>query len=353
MSVPVQVAAMGQQLKAEMDRTLNPYDAALVAAWSRAWRQLEPEFLDALEDVMTRNRTGRVRPSKFNRSRKLAAALAHAHERVEEILGDYGIEVAQHLPDAVAAAVQGTQAMAAAQLPPNSGPGAVTVQLKHVNPQLDSIVARTLERITAQHLALPGDVEQAMRDELIRGVAVGENPRAVAQRIVRRTRTRFNGGLPRATTIAHTEMLDANRNASREWMRANRDVVQSWVWEASLDSRCCPACVAMHGREFSIDDPPPQDHHRGRCIALPQTKTWAELGYTGVPETRAVMQTGEDWYAEQSLETQRQMLGAKVADAYNAGRITWADIARTRENRGWRDSITPIRIKDLPPIKGE
>ncbi|MCP3426019.1 phage head morphogenesis protein [Rothia sp. AR01] len=356
MTAPVHVAALGQQLKTELAALLDPSDAALVAAWWHAWREIAPELTDTLEELMDRARTGRVPPSRLTRSRRLAAALAQARERLGEILAEYGDDVVLLLPEALAATLQGTRAMVAAQLPGpdraegGDDPGA---GLTEVYDQLDAIVTRARENITARHLALPAAVELAMRAELIRGIAVGENPRAVAQRIIQRTGTAFNGGLPRARTIARTEMLDAHREAQRRWMQANRHVVDGWVWEASLDSLCCRACLAMHGTRFTVDDPPPEDHHNGRCIALPVTRTWAELGHPGVQDTGPAMRTGEEWLNDQNPETRRRILGPRIAGAYDAGRIRWADLARWRENPGWRRSIEPTPLRDLLTMEGD
>src|SRR5690606_17046295 len=59
---------------------------------------------------------------------------------------------------------------------------------------------------------------------------------------------------------------------------ANSDVLAGWVWQASLDRRCCPSCWAMHGRVFAADEPGPWDHPQGRCARIPKTRTWRELG---------------------------------------------------------------------------
>lgn len=42
-----------------------------------------------------------------------------------------------------------------------------------------------------------------------------------------------------------------------------------WRWQARLDFRTCPACLARHGMDFGLWDPHPPLHPRCRCIAIP------------------------------------------------------------------------------------
>lgn len=67
---------------------------------------------------------------------------------------------------------------------------------------------------------------------------------------------------------------------------------------------------------------------------LPRTFTWAELGFSAVPE-RPEIETGEDWFARQSEATQLQHLGPGKTALYRSGRIGLMDIVGERIDPRW------------------
>jgi hypothetical protein len=151
---------------------------------------------------------------------------------------------------------------------------------------------------------------QRAADILIAGVTRGMGPNAIARLLVR-----YIDNTPRAwaQTTARTAQLTAYRRASHETYRANADVVNGWVWFADLSPRTCLSCIAQHG-SFHTNDEELNDHHRGRCVALPHVRgtRWTED-----------VQAGEDWFAAQPARTQREMMGPTLYDAYRAGDVDW------------------------------
>lgn len=346
MTVTPEVAAIAAQLKDSQARMLDPHDAALIGAWAQTWTDLEPEFLDAVLSVMTASKTGRVSARQMAKSRKLAAAIEHALASMVDLLDQYDQNLAATLPQAATATVTAHQAMALAQVP-ESG-----IEFDAVTTgQLDKIVARTAEEITAAHLRLPVEVEAEMRRQLVHGIAIGENPQPVAARLVRKTGQAFNGGLPRATMIARTEMLDATREAAREWEKKNRDVLDGWTWICALDRRSCAACVGLHGSDHPASEPGPLGHQNCRCTRAPKTKTWAELGIPGMKEPAPIL-TGPEWFDNQSRETQDAILGTTRAELLRTKQVTFDDLITRRKTEGWRDSYVPTPIKNLKLRKG-
>jgi len=174
------------------------------------------------------------------------------------------------------------------------------------------------------------DASAAVRKALIAGVATGQNPTAIARTI----REALGGNLVRALTISRTEVLRSYREASRRSYHANRDIVTGWLWQAGLSSRTCASCWAMHGSFHRLDERL-DDHPRGRCTMLPVTKTWAELGFPGVPETRIEVQRGPDLFAKLPAAEQREILGPARYAAYRQGLITLDDLVHRSHDPRW------------------
>jgi SPP1 gp7 family putative phage head morphogenesis protein len=178
--------------------------------------------------------------------------------------------------------------------------------------------------------ALGPAASETVRHELVSGLALGLNPRDVA----RRCREALNGNRRRAETIARTEMLRAYREAARQSYLANNDVVEGWFWYSARDARTCPMCWAMHGTVHRNDEVL-DDHPNGRCTEVPLTKTWKELGFEGVPETRAEVEPGESLFARLSEEQQRAILGDAAFEAYKAGQVKLADFVGQKSDPRW------------------
>lgn len=102
---------------------------------------------------------------------------------------------------------------------------------------------------------LAPEAATGVRAAMLAGMATGMNPLVMAKQ--------FSGPLSiplwRSLTIARTETTRAYREANRQTMLANSDVLEGWVWHAALDPRTCSACWAMHGKLFPIVDVPAAD----------------------------------------------------------------------------------------------
>lgn len=328
-------------------RVQDEHTRDLVAAWVTAWDDLQPQFTDALETVMAGAQDGRVTRAQMSKATRLAKALEAAHTQLSILTVENQRLAVEPLPEAIAAVVEANAAAIASQLPAASA-GAVVTWNRMAPDALAAIVTRTTQQIEAAHLALPDDVVRVMRSELIRGVAVGDNPRATASRMVRQTEKRFNGGLSRALTIARTETMDAHRFASQASNEANTDVLKGWVWVAALDRRTCIACAVMHGTEHKVTEPGPAGHQNCRCTSAPVTKTWAELGIPGLDDDPPALEDPQAWFDNLTPASQLDVMGSPARlHAYQDGSITWGQLATTRHTPGWRDSVVPTPVKAL------
>lgn len=92
---------------------------------------------------------------------------------------------------------------------------------------------------------------RTVRERLVQGVILGQNPRVTARRIA----LALNGNGARALTIARTETLRAYRGAIQDTYRQNARLLGGWVWVAACDRRTCGVCFAMHGTRHPLEEP--------------------------------------------------------------------------------------------------
>lgn len=322
---------------------------ALTLAWVRAWDELSRLHAIALDEVAAdAARLGRwPHPWELARIQSLHDAVYRAEQSLAALGGRTAREAGGATEDAIRATGDSEPAIIASQLPAGERAVALARFAGRITPDaLDLMVARTATRITALTRPLSVEAVDVMRRELVRGVAVGANPRETAARMLLRVQGAFNGGLTRALTITRTETLDAYRAASRLSHMANADVLAGWVWTCSRDRRTCPSCIAMDGSEHPVSEPGPDDHQNGRCARTPLVKPWRDLGI-GLTEPDAAMPDAKTWFNDLPEDDQVAIMGPARLDLLRSGRIGWDDLASRRTTTGWRDSYTPTAVRVL------
>lgn len=179
--------------------------------------------------------------------------------------------------------------------------------------------------------AWPG-VVSGVAEALAVGVLLGQNPRVIARSV----RQAFGGSLTRTLTIARTETLRAYRTSALRAYQANEGLVKAWRWSAAIGKsrrRTCALCYAMHGRVFPLSTPF-GSHPNCRCAAVPVTVTWAELGYSAIPN-RPPLPMGEQVFAGLPESDQRAVLGPGKLALYQEGRIRLSDLVGERVDPQW------------------
>lgn len=326
----------------ELDRLLltdlTAHEAVLVAAFAdvlRVTRQEAEAIAAAMVDAAAGGRSVSGLLVRDARVREGLAAVREAIERaVESTLARVPVEVEA----SVRRSAEGTRDMVSAQLT-----GALRSELRSsvvaASPdQIAAIVERSTQRIVSQSMPLGADAERVMRREIRRGIAVGENPRQTARRMVRALEDTSDLQLSRAMTIARTEQIDAHRAAAQSTEEANTNVLAGWEWQAHSDERLCPACLSMHGTRYDTEIPGPLGHPNCRCSRIPVTKSWAELGFTGMTDPEPVGETREQILTSMSDDDMRRMLGARGYQAWKAGDYPPEKWAIRRESDDWRAS---------------
>ncbi|RSN12819.1 phage head morphogenesis protein [Nonomuraea sp. WAC 01424] len=333
-------------LRAQINQIADGSVRALTSAWVRAWDELVYETAAAIDELLRSADGGWPTRRQIARTRRAMTALDLIREALER-LASLTIRTASAAADEAARVTYTAQRdLTASQLPPGSRLQLAVRFGRADQDPLAAIVTRTTQQITSRARPLSREATEAVRGELVRGVAVGDNPREAARRMLRRVEGAFNGGLARAATIARTEMLDASRAAADASQADHADVLDGWIWNASLDPRVCPACLAMHGTQHPVSEAGPQGHPNCRCSRTPKTKSWADLGFD-IPEPPSLLPDARTWFDTLTDAEQQQIMGRRRLDLLKSGNLAWQDIPQRRDNPDWRPSYQVRPLKGL------
>lgn len=346
MAITSEALNLQAELDAQLARVTDAQTRHLTAAWVLAWTEVSGDLRDTLEDLAAGAAAGgRLTTAVLLRSIRLRQALRHIATRLEELAREAGVTITSDLPGVVADAAVAQRGILGAQLPDLAGEdvldGSASVRA------LDEIVQRCTQQITSRMRPLSDAAYDAVRRELIRGVAVGSNPRQTAARMLRRAEGEFFGGLTRALTISRTETLDAHRAAATAEQAEHAEILAGWVWLCHLSPRTCPSCLVKHGTLHPLSEPGPHDHPQGRCSRMPKVKSWADLGFDDVEEPDDQVVDARAWFESLPYADQVAILGRRRLDLLDAGEIAWEDLTTLRTTRGWRDSWVMTPIRDL------
>lgn len=344
MAVTAETLKVLEQMRKQLATMTTAQTVALTRAWVEAWDVLAPEFNAAILELMAGAKDGRVSAAVAARNIRLREAIKQARAMLDELAAQTNVQVTTDVGQALLDALDHHEAIVRSQLPP--GQAGAAVSFTRVSPEaIAAMVERTTQMIHSSTQPLAAGVERMMKHQLIRGIAVGDNPRRTAARILKLSEGQFNGGLTRALTIARTETLDAHRAATQASEKTNTAILEEWEWHASLGARTCPSCWSKHGTRYPLDEPGPDDHQNGRCARVTVTKTWKELGFN-IEEPPSLTQDAETVFKDLTPESQALIMGKTRAALLANGEITWANLSTKLTNAGWRDSytVTPVSV---------
>lgn len=142
----------------------------------------------------------------------------------------------------------------------------------------------------------------------------------------------------RSIAIAATELFKLFNDTLFEHYRGNPTVIM-WQWQCKLSLRSCVCCIALHNTLHELTETL-DDHVNGECSPLPYF-AGQELGQSGI-----------DWFAEQSEETQRAIMGTQVAyDLWKSGKATLQDFIGVRHDAEYGSSVYQQSAKRI--MKGK
>jgi|SRR5687768_11755354 len=319
-----------QEVADKHRQALRKNEANALKTMNTAFKRIEFELMERAQVLLT-DLEAQQSVASFLRLRRTKELLAdidrfmgnHAQRTLRDViisLAESALNEAQDHADELIRAALGPSPNAKL-LPIASLSEAQIVEI--VGTMKNGPLARLLDgfgRVAAEHA----------RRELLFGVALGEHPSKVARRL----RRSLNITNQRAYLIARTEQLRAYREGTRQFYDANKHIVQKWIWSASLSPRTCAACWALHGQEFDTNERM-ANHPACRCSMVPKTKTWKELGFSNVPESRPDFPRGTDLFDKQSESVKRTVLGPAAFDAYKRGDVKLEDFIHVDRSRTW------------------
>lgn len=174
-------------------------------------------------------------------------------------------------------------------------------------------------------------------------------------------------------TVVKTYNQSMAVKAQQDVYKANKDVVQRVEWSAIMEAGnvstgrgTCPRCIALDGSIWGIDEEHPNCplHARCRCLLLPVTKTWKEMGFD-IPEMEKqyspwfikddkgnkiekgrTNQSYHEWFMSRDKAFQNNAIGPIRAELVRSGKLKLTELVD-------KDGML-IPIKDIgktQPIK--
>lgn len=158
-----------------------------------------------------------------------------------------------------------------------------------------------------------------------------------------------------ASALVQTSAQAVANDARLKTFEKNADIISALTWFTALDGHVCDLCMARSGLQWTnnadgshepidhtIPFQNPPIHWGDRCMVVPKTKTYRELGIDmdePAPSTRAsslgqvsAKTTFDEWLKTRSKEQQDEQLGVGRADLWRRGVITLRQLLDLKGN---------------------
>ncbi len=317
--------------------------AEMTRAYTRSWEAIYEELRTLSIRVAAAEQRGEFSPSWIYQELRLRSFAQTVTSEISKLTGTAQGALSGLSTDFVGKAEDHTRELITALM--GRVPEGAIPSFTRLNPGvLESIVAQSGpgSPVAALFDAMPAGTAERISAKLTNGLALGKGMEEVAREV----RPEVGGDLVRSVAIVRTESLRAYRSAAIENYAHNSDVVKGWQWSAQLSRRTCPVCIAMHGSIHPLEEPF-GSHVNCRCVPIPYTASWAELGFDDIEEAVPEMQSGADWFGVQANATQQAILGPGKFDLYTSGEIDLPDVIGYRVNPVWGETRYERSIKDI------
>lgn len=175
-----------------------------------------------------------------------------------------------------------------------------------------SPLAKVLDKLGSQAAG-------GIRDAFLSGLGSGHGAATIARGI----RQAIDIPRWRALAIARTEVMRAYRQSTLQTYSENSDVLDGWIWTATLSTRTCPACWALHGQFFPLTKQFFPSHVNCRCTSIPSVKG-----------SDFLMTPGAVAFGNLPTIQQQEILGPSRYEMYQQGTSLMDFVMLTRD-RDW------------------
>lgn len=341
--MPSQLERAARRFRRELLNNERAAASAMVRAYGASWRAVSLDVDRVSRQIAEARASGEtISPAWFyqlNRAQSLRA-------QIEAELRRFGASAADMTEGLQAAAVgaAGRHTAELVDLAAGVRPTGIEVPFDVLPTEaLQDLVGFAADgsplRVVYGEIA--GGVADRVTDTMASAVAAGLGPRETA-RLIRR---QFGAGLVRALLVSRTETLRAYREAAHRNYEANADVLEGWIWHATLNTRTCAACWAMHGSFHKLDERL-DDHPNGRCTPVPAVKPWQALGYD-IPDNRPQIEPGAVEFGRLTPQEQEQVLGKAAFAAFNDGAVSLEQFATHKHSDEWGDTVQVASLRQL------
>lgn len=313
---------------AKFDKDLRNRESTLVKDILRKYRSAYQDAINDLDKVMKKTIEARRDGEKINkewliRETQLRAVIKKLQGEMNELSTFLKDRIDQETEKSLTDGVINSNELILSQMPPPEFNTTNKTFFSGFNSEaVIAQAARTYQDTPslARIRNILGAAAPLVEDALISGMVRGISPRDLAREISQKT------GLVgyEALRLARTEMINSYRHANLENYRVNNDVVKGWQWMATLDQKMCAMCLAMHGTEHGHDESF-DTHPNCRCVPIPITATWEELGIPGLEERRTKLEDGSKWLTTQPVHVQERILTKQGRALYLQGKVKLDD----------------------------
>lgn len=312
---------------------------ALVSAYGRAYRSMQSQITALEQQIAAMEKPEKTDVKRLAALRSLTAQVA---EEVNRFATFADQTIANAVSEEIVNGLRESRITVESYFTSQQGRAAIRASWDMLPAETVETMLGFVDESSPLRQTLVGRLGEAvasrMADKLVDAITLGMNPRRTAALV----RKELGVGLTWALTTARTAQLWAYREASRANYVANSNIVESWVWWATLDSdRTCLSCIAQHGSVHPVTDVL-ADHHSGRCVAIPQIRNAARFGLSQ-PE----IESGEQWFRTQPASTQRQRMGPGMYKAWQANEFRFGELSQQYSDPVYGDMLREASLQGL------
>lgn len=174
-------------LRIAIGKHVDDATRSLVGAWARAWDVLAVSWRHAVEDAIAASTDGAwPDAATLDRLDRVRRAFEATRTQVLALSELAGVTVVQVLPTVAAQSVEWHRAAIESELPTAEQRGTIGIAFNRVDARaIDAIVQRISGDVISYMKPISALADDVMRRRLVQGVALGENPRAVAAGMVK------------------------------------------------------------------------------------------------------------------------------------------------------------------------